>query len=481
VTGFANSSRRLVGCPAAWQPAPRDPGAHRDDDRAETVCGLVEILVGTAAPAPLRRHPRWENIVSAAARPGTGGRRKRVDVGFEIEATRELCERYGDPEEIADRGSRLLIWQTDPDGILAARLSGQDVQKGATAMGQIHGGVALAATHGIKPACAVVAMRTGGAAEYARRLDFIFIRDRIAAGGLQWVGYRGSDRVARDQLSAYSLYNFLEAANTDLYLGHSVDWSSQNDKLMIGTLGVIGQFERGIIRERTHTATSRASSTPAAVTPASNRSAPAATPRCTSSRTPSNGPTSSKPARCTTGSGPTAARASASSLRFSPRSSASRSAATASASSSKIPSTSPARRTSPTRGRLPAASDQARQSGPGRDLRTQPSVHGRRQGTPAPNALGHFLLNRIEFLHDTCQHHVTDDGLQVRLRGKDKIYTTTALPVPRMPAIHPPAQGARRGERRRAAAPLRRPRPATPLPAASRADTANPPAGVLSP
>jgi Resolvase, N terminal domain len=263
VTGFANSSRRLVGCPAAWQPAPRDPGAHRDDDRAETVCGLVEILVGTAAPAPLRRHPRWENIVSAATRPGTGGRRKRVDVGFEIEATRELRERY---EEIAHRGSRLLIWQMDPDGILAARLSGQDVQKGATLMGQIHGGVALAATHGIKPACAVVAMRTGGAAEYARRLDFIFIRDRIAAGGLQWVGYRGSDRVARDQLSAYSLYNFLEAANTDLYLGRSVDWSSQNDKLMIGTLGVIGEFERGIIRERTHTATNRASSTPAAVT-----------------------------------------------------------------------------------------------------------------------------------------------------------------------------------------------------------------------
>lgn len=38
--------------------------------------GLVEILVGTAAPAPLRRFPRWEDIVSAAARPGTGGRRK---------------------------------------------------------------------------------------------------------------------------------------------------------------------------------------------------------------------------------------------------------------------------------------------------------------------------------------------------------------------------------------------------------------------
>lgn len=118
--------------------SPRPPDTHRDGDRATTVHGLVEILVGTAAPTALRCLPRWEDIVSAAARPGTGGRRKRVDVGFEIEATRELRERYGDPEEIAHRGSLLLIWQMDPDGdgILAARLSGQDVQKGETAMGR---------------------------------------------------------------------------------------------------------------------------------------------------------------------------------------------------------------------------------------------------------------------------------------------------------------------------------------------------------
>jgi len=106
----------------------------------------------------------------------------------------------------------------DGDGILAARLSGQDVQKGETAMAQILGGLALAATHGLKPACAVVAMRTSGGAEYERRLDFTFIRDRIAAGGLQWVCFRGPDRVARDQLSAYSFYNFPRATNTDLYL-----------------------------------------------------------------------------------------------------------------------------------------------------------------------------------------------------------------------------------------------------------------------
>lgn len=61
-------------------------------------------------------------------------------------------------------------------------------------------------------------MRTSGGADYEHRLDFTFIRDRIAAGGLQWVYYRGPDRVARDQLSAYSFYGFLEATDTDLYL-----------------------------------------------------------------------------------------------------------------------------------------------------------------------------------------------------------------------------------------------------------------------
>ena len=43
------------------------------------------------------------------------------------------------------------------------------------------------ASHRLTPACAVVAMRTSGGAEYDRRIDFAFIRDRIAAHGLKWV------------------------------------------------------------------------------------------------------------------------------------------------------------------------------------------------------------------------------------------------------------------------------------------------------
>ena len=242
----------------APKPAPRS-SEHDDERRAITASNLVDILVGTGAPRLANPLPRWEDIVSAAARPGTGGRRKPIDLGFEIEATRELRERYGDPEEIPSNGSLLLIWEMDPagDGIIAARLSSDDVQKGETAMGQIHNGIALCAGRDLKPATAVVAMRTSGGLDYDRRIDFTFIRDRVAARGLRWICYRGPDRVARDQHSAYTFYRFLEDTRTELYfcsLGRRVDWDSESDRLLIGTLGVIGEFERATIKARTHNA-----------------------------------------------------------------------------------------------------------------------------------------------------------------------------------------------------------------------------------
>ncbi|HEV7807854.1 MAG TPA: recombinase family protein [Solirubrobacteraceae bacterium] len=188
----------------------------------------------------------------------TGGRRKRVDLGFEIEATRDLRERHGAPQDVAHCGSLLLIWDLDADGdgIVCARLSAQDVQKGETAMAQIHNGLDLAASQRLTPACAV-AMRTSGGAEYERRIDFAFIRDRIVAHGLKWVIYREPDRIARELHAAHSFYKFLRDSGTDLYLcslGRKVSWDSQGDRLIVGTLGVIGEFERGAIKARTRNA-----------------------------------------------------------------------------------------------------------------------------------------------------------------------------------------------------------------------------------
>jgi DNA invertase Pin-like site-specific DNA recombinase len=246
--------------PASMAPksAPRS-SEHDDERRAATASNLVEILIGTAAPRLANPLPRWEDIVTVSARAGTGGRRKRLDRGFEIEATRELRERYGDPEEVPYRGSLLLIWTMDPDGdgILAARLSSMDVQKGETALSQIHNGLALAAGHILKPAYALVAMRMSGGAKYEHRRDLEFIRHRVADQGVRWVCYREPDRIARDQHAAFSLYKFLEETGTHLYLcslGRKVDWDSAGDRLLISTQGMIGEFGRAQIKANTHRA-----------------------------------------------------------------------------------------------------------------------------------------------------------------------------------------------------------------------------------
>jgi hypothetical protein len=94
--------------------------------REESRTLAVNVLVG-------RRHagsnglPEWADIVSAAARPRAGGRRKRLDLGFEIEATRDLRERHGAPQEIGHRESLLLIsdMDADGDGIVCAGFSAQ--------------------------------------------------------------------------------------------------------------------------------------------------------------------------------------------------------------------------------------------------------------------------------------------------------------------------------------------------------------------
>jgi len=104
------------------------------------------------------------------------------------------------------------------------------------------------------------------------------------------------------------------------------------------------------------------------------------------------------------------------------------------------------------------------------------------KGRQRQNPLGHFLLNRIEFLHDACQHHVTDDGLQVRLRGRDKIYThDKRCPLPeckRFTLPHKEVDAAIVAELLRL---CEDPELQRRYQQRARADTTNPPAGVLTP
>lgn len=409
---------------------PRFTKPTRDDDaRALTVSGLVEILVGKGQPRLLLPLPRWADIVSAAARPGTGGRRKRVDVGFEIEATRELRERYGDPQEISHRGSLLLIWEMNEngDGVIGARLSSLDVQKGETALGQIHNGLALAAGHGLSPACAVVAMRTSGGSDYDSRVDFTFIRDCIAARGLRWVAYREPDRIARELHSAHSFYKFLRDTDTDLYLcslGRKVDWNNQGDRLMVGTLGVIGEFERGAIKARTHNAIKarwleEGRGYPGLKPIGFRRNAqmyleqdpeqwPYVLQAATMySRLRADGGTSIRGLAdfLTEKLGFTISRERVRTMLKNPLYVTGMTHVTYEGTVyplEKIELVDPV-------GVETFELNQALMA----------AVKGRQRSNP----LGHFLLNRIEFLHDACQHHRDDDGRPVRLRCHRNSYT----------------------------------------------------------
>jgi hypothetical protein len=129
--------------------------------------------------------------VSSLARPGTGGRQPSIARGFEIEATREVRDRLGEPTDHTFRGALLHVWEIPggEDGIIAARLSGQDVTKHETVFGQIHGLLDICERRALKPRFLIASMRNSGHRTYATRLDFSFIRDRVHAGQCSWVAY----------------------------------------------------------------------------------------------------------------------------------------------------------------------------------------------------------------------------------------------------------------------------------------------------
>lgn len=162
-------------------------------------------------------------------RPGVGGRRPRVSAGFQSQATMQLREDLGEPELHSAGGAQLLVWLVDEqgDGMICARLSAQDIQKGETAMGQVHVTRELADRLELRPKYILVGMNMSGKQAFDRRLDFAFIQDKIASEGLSWVAFRHPDRIARHQLPAELFYNYLESTGTELYLcafGRRVDW-----------------------------------------------------------------------------------------------------------------------------------------------------------------------------------------------------------------------------------------------------------------
>jgi hypothetical protein len=248
--------------PAPPKPSQPYPGVDRRAlasarDRRVATSEFVDILTSRPGPHGPAFEVRWELDVTSLARPGTGGRQPSTTRSFEIEATRAVRDWLGEPTDHTFRGALLHVWEIPDgdDGIIAARLSGQDVQNHETVFGQVHGLLEICERRALKPRYLIASMRNSGMLDYERRLDFAFIRERVLAGDCSWVAYFKADRIARQILSANLFYRFLQDTGTGLFLeeiGREVDWKNESDMLILNTLGTIGQFEGGRIKARTH-------------------------------------------------------------------------------------------------------------------------------------------------------------------------------------------------------------------------------------
>jgi hypothetical protein len=170
-------------------------------------------------------------------------------------ATAELIAELGQPHIETHNQAQLLIWpvHSDGDGIIFGRLSGQEVQGGETAMGQIHPLRRLTSDLELRPRLIVMSVNNGGRKRYEDRPDFELGED--SATWCKWVAWRGPDRIAREILPAETYYDRLRNNSIDLYLtslGRKVDWT--RDRVYLRALGLVSAEEAASIAERTSTA-----------------------------------------------------------------------------------------------------------------------------------------------------------------------------------------------------------------------------------
>jgi len=155
-----------------------------------------------------------------------------------------------------------MRWEVDADGdgIVSARLSSADVAKGETALGQVHTVLEFCVRENLRPRWVTVSIRTTGSLDYEDRADISFTRACTDERLVRWAAWRDVDRLSRQTLSAQQYYRLLQERGIDLYFvttGGKVNWTSPSDQLMLTTLGAIGEYERSLIKRRTHDAIKR--------------------------------------------------------------------------------------------------------------------------------------------------------------------------------------------------------------------------------
>lgn len=198
-------------------------------------------------PIQLEAYQRVRDLMTDIGRPGKGGRNTRIPQGFETEATAELRRRLGTPTVKRQGKAELQLWEMDPDGrgVVAARLSTEDVKKGETVMAQIHGSLELCKELDLKPRFILVATRQNGSAKLTDRLDLMFVLEAVRRKMVDWVMYREVDRLSRSVAVGDEFYDFLEETGTDLYLTvyrKRIDW--EVDKFLLHIQGGAADFEK---------------------------------------------------------------------------------------------------------------------------------------------------------------------------------------------------------------------------------------------
>jgi hypothetical protein len=200
---------------------------------------------------------RWRDPLTRVGRPSGGGRTPPALPFTSTSATEELIRELGQPHIEVDSPVQLLIWEDNPDGdgVLAARLSGRELQGGETAMGQVHPQREMARRLGVRPRLIIVSINNSGQRRYENRPDFRIIEEAIGLGWCRWVAWRNPDRIAREVLPAELFYDLLRRQDVGLLLserGGEVDWD--HDRVYLRTLGIVSAEEAISITKRTQSA-----------------------------------------------------------------------------------------------------------------------------------------------------------------------------------------------------------------------------------
>jgi len=188
--------------------------------RAACAAHLVALLGGHASsPPPTVVHPVLEAAPVTVGRPGGGGRKRRTARNTVTGVLNELDARYGPGKELRKHKHILRFFEIDPqgNGALMARLSGNDITSGETVAGQLEVQHEMAARHGLRPRWVIVELNADRNVTYEQRMGFALVRDLMAMRGLEWVSWRGIDRIARDQMTNMGFCRWLEKKELRLY------------------------------------------------------------------------------------------------------------------------------------------------------------------------------------------------------------------------------------------------------------------------